>query len=319
MSKDPADTSYSHLGLEDLIAGATGQPASDAARAHLAECDRCRLEARRWTLVADGVRSLTAAGPERAPSPRPRHLVPSAWRRAALVAASAAAALVLLIGIGAVAGIVHVHFGAPGRQPALTAVTGCDQLRQADGTLRQVTGSSLIVKTGGGSAVTVTTTPSTMIAMSGPLLSDITDGATVQVRGSEAGRTIQAAIVTVGQPFAAVRPPGSAPVQGTVTDAGSAGFTLVTSGGSRFAVTTSADTLVVVPVARLNELHAGTSIFALGQAGPGGTLSARAVAAVSQLRSGPQTHVSMSVRDCSPASIAAALSAISTTGGEGGA
>jgi len=319
MSKDPADISYSHLDLEDLIAGANGRPAGDAARAHLAECDRCRLEARRWTLVADGVRSLTAAAPERAPSPRPRHRVPSAWRRAALVAGSAAAALVLLIGIGAVAGIVHVHFGAPGRQPALTAVTGCDQLRQADGTLRQVTGSNLIIQTAGGRSVTVTTSPSTQVSMSGALLADITDGARVEVRGDRSAGSVQAAIVVVGQQSSGVHPAGYVAVRGTVAGAGPGGFTVVTSGRVRIPVTTSANTLVIVPGARVSQLRPGATIFALGHASLGGTLSARAVAAVSQFRSGATLHVNLSVKNCSPASIAAALSAISTTGAQGGA
>jgi hypothetical protein len=157
--------------------------------------------------------------------------------------------------------------------------------------------------------VTVTTTASTFVAMSGPLLGDITDGAPVMVRGSSSGGTIAAAIVTVGQPFSAVNPAGFVPVQGTVSDASTAGFTLVTSGGIRVRVTTSGDTLVVVPHASPGQLQAGASIFAVGLAGPDGTLSARGVAALSQLRSGP--HIGVSVRDCSPSSITEALGAIS--------
>ena len=143
----------------------------------------------------------------------------------------------------------------------------------------------------------------------GPLLSDITDGASVMVRGHSSGGTIKAAIVTVGPPFTAVSPPGFVPVQGTVSDATTAGFTLVTSGGTRVPVTTSGGTLVVVPHARPGQLQAGTAIFAVGQAGPDRTLSATAVAAITQLRSGP--HLGVSVRDCSPSSITDALGAIS--------
>jgi hypothetical protein len=51
-----------------------------------------------------------------------------------LVAGSAAAVLVLLVGIGAVTGLVHVHLSGPSTEAALTAVTGCTQLEQADGT-----------------------------------------------------------------------------------------------------------------------------------------------------------------------------------------
>jgi hypothetical protein len=82
-------------------------------------------------------------------------------------------------------------------------------------------------------------------------------------------------------------------------------------------VTTSGATLVVVPAASLNQLQAGTIIFAVGQAGPNGTLSARAVSAVTQLHSGLlQVHVS--VKNCSPSSIAEALDAIVATPVAGG-
>jgi Domain of unknown function (DUF5666) len=226
-----------------------------------------------------------------------------------LVAGSAAAALVLLVGVGAVTGLVHVRLSGPGTKTALTAVTGCTQLEQADGTLEQVSGSSLVIRTASGQPVTVTTTATTFVSMSGPLLSDITDGASVMVRGHSSDGTIAAAIVTVGQPFSAVNPPGFVPVQGTVSDASTAGFTLVTSGGTRVPVTTSGGTLVVVPHASPAQLQAGASIFAVGVAGPDGTLSAEGVAAVSQLRSGP--HLSVSVKDCSPSSIIEALGAIS--------
>ena len=147
-------------------------------------------------------------------------------------------------------------------------------------------GSSLVIKTASGQQVTVTTTATTFVSMSGPLLGDIKDGASVMVRGSRSGGTINAAIVTVGQPFSAVNPPGFVPVQGTVSDASTAGFTLVTSSGTRVPVTTSGGTLVVVPHASPGQLQAGATIFAVGHAGPDGTLSARAVAAVSQLPAG---------------------------------
>ena len=136
-------------------------------------------------------------------------------------------------------------------------------------------GTSLVIKTASGQPVTVTTTASTFMSMSGPLLSDITDGASVDVRGASSDGTIAAAIVTVGQPFSAVNPPRFVPVQGTVSDASTAGFTLVTSSGTRIPVTTSSDTLVVVPHASPGQLRVGTAIFAIGHAGPDGTLSAR--------------------------------------------
>ena len=127
--------------------------------------------------------------------------------------------------------------------------------------------------------MTVTTTAATSVAMSGPLRGDITDGASVMVRGHSSGGMITAAIVTVGPPFSAVDPPGFVPVQGTVSDPNTAGFTLVTSSGTRIPVTTSGGTLVVVPHASPGQLRAGAAIFAVGAAGPDGTLSARGVAA----------------------------------------
>ena len=315
MNADPADTRYPHLDLGDLIAGAAGQPIGDRAREHLASCEHCQREANRWNLVADGVRGLAAAAPEIAQPARPRRtrrrVLAGPWRRAMLVAGSAAAALVLLVGVGAVTGLVHVHLSGPGTETALTAVTGCSQLEQADGTLEQVNGSSLVVQTASGQPVTVTTTATTFVSMSGPLLSDITDGASVMVRGSRSDGTIKAAIVTVGQPFSAVNPPGFVPVQGTVSDASTAGFTLVTSSGTRIPVTTSGGTLVVIPHASPGQLQAGATIFALGHAGPDGTLSATAVAAVSQLPAGGHLNVSVKVKDCSPSSIEEALGTIS--------
>lgn len=177
--------------------------------------------------------------------------------------------------------------------------------RATRGTLAQLNGGSQVIKTAGAQPVTVTTT----VSMSGALLSDITDGASVMVRGDSSGGAIAAAVVTVGRPFSAVNPPGSVPVQGTVSDAGTGGFTLVTASGTRIPVTTSGGTLVVVPHASLGQLQAGTSIFAVGRAGPDGTLSARGVAAITQLPSGK--HVSVSVKDCSPSSVDEALGAIS--------
>jgi hypothetical protein len=155
-----------------------------------------------------------------------------------------------------------------------------------------------------------------MVSMSGALLSDITDGASVIVHGDSSGGTIEAAIVTVGPPFSAVNPPGHVVVKGTVSDAGAAGFTVVTSSGTRVPVTTSGGTLVVIPHASLGQLQAGATIFALGHPGPDGTLSARAVAAVSQLPAGG--HLNVTVRDCSPSSIADALAAIGAIGARPG-
>ena len=314
MNTGPADT---HLDLGDLIAEATGQPIDDRARNHLARCEHCRAEADRWNLVGGGVRRLAAATPEPTQPARPggpRHTrlrVLAGSRRRTVLAASVAAALVLLVGVGEVTGLVHVHISGPGTGTVLTAVTGCSQLQQANGTLEQVNGSSLVIKTASGQPVTVTTTATTFVSMSGTLLRDITNGASVMVRGSRSDGTIKAAIVTVGQPFSAVNPPGFVPVQGTVSDASTAGFTLVTSSGTRIPVTTSGGTLVVIPHASPGQLQAGASIFAVGHAEPDGTLSAIAVAAVSQPPTGTHIRASVKVKDCSNSSITEALGALS--------
>ncbi|HYB15510.1 MAG TPA: hypothetical protein VEF71_08565 [Streptosporangiaceae bacterium] len=322
MNTDPAGTRYPHLDLGDLIAGAAGQPIDDQARDHLAGCEQCRREANRWNLVADGVRGLAAAAPQTTRPAQPRrtgrHVPAGPWRRAMLVAGSAAAALVLLVGIGVLTGYVHLHLSGPGTQTALTAVTGCSQIEQAEGTLEQVNGTSLVIKEASGQPATVTTTAATFMSMSGALLGDITDGASVMVRGSSSDGTIQAAIVTVGQPFSAVNPQGFVPVQGTVADAGTGGFTLVTSGGTRIPVTTSGGTLVVIPHASPGQLQAGATIFAVGHAGPDGTLAAQAVAAVSQVQPGAHIRVGVSVKNCSPSSIEEALGAISATAASAG-
>jgi hypothetical protein len=313
MNADTTGTRDAHLDLEDLIAGASGQPASGRAREHLAGCEQCQREVNRWDLVAGGIRGLAAAAPDPArpaAAPRTGRRGPAGrWRRALVVAGSAAAVFLLLIGIGTLTGSVHVHLGGSSSPPTLAAVIGCSQLQQADGTLEQVNGSSLVLKEAGGQAVTVTTTPDTFVSMSGALLGDITDGASVMVRGTTSGGTITAAVVTVGPPFSAVNPAGFVPVQGTVADAGTGGFTLVTSSGSRIPVVTSGGTLVVVPHARLGQLQAGRAVFAVGHSGPDGTLAAQGVAMVSQLPSGPRIEIS--VKDCSPSSVQEALGAVS--------
>jgi hypothetical protein len=315
MNTQPADTRHPHLDLEDFIAGAAGQPVSERARQHLAGCEQCQREASRWNLVASGVQALAADAPETSELARPRatgRRVPATfWRRAALAGGSAAAALVLFVGVGEVTGFVHVHSNGSGSVTTLTSVTGCTLLRQADGTFARLNGSSLIITTPSGQPVTVTTTASTFVSVSGPLLGDITDGSQVTVHGSLSGRTIAAGLVTLGQPPSGAVNSGSLVAeQGTVADAGKGGFTLVTSSGSRIPVSTTASTLVVIPHARLDQIPAGTTVFAIGQAGPDGTLAATGVAAVSQLRSGP--HIGVSVKDCSPQSVDMAIGVISS-------
>jgi hypothetical protein len=331
MNADPADTRPPHLDLEDLIAAVTGQAIDDRAREHLASCEHCRVEANRWDLVADGVCGLAATTPELAQPARPPHTRPHILegpRRRTMLAASAAAALVLLGGASyGVSAALTGH--APGtartgtktartgtKTAALTAVSGCAGLEQADGTLGQVSGTSLSIKTASGQLVAVTTTASTMVGVSGAPLSDITDGASVIADGPSSDRTIAAENVTVGPPPSGggelLTPPGTVAVRGTVSDASTAGFSVVTSGGTRVPVTTSSDTVVVIPHASLGQLQAGATTIAVGPLGPDGTLSAIAVL---QPQPGLPGHGQVWIKGCSPTSIDDAITTALVSGG----
>ena len=161
-------------------------------------------------------------------------------------------------------------------------------LEQASGTLEQVNGSSLVIKTPSGQPLTVTTTAATKVGESGALLGDITDGASVTVWGPSSDEAIAASFVIIANPAQQhpQPPPGMVVVKGTVADASTAGFTVVTSDATRVPVTTSSDTAVSVVNASLGQLPAGASILAIGDAGPDGTLSAVGVVAILQLPPG---------------------------------
>lgn len=311
MNANTAGTSSPHLDLGDLIAEVTGQPMADRAREHLAGCEHCRLEAKRWNLVADGVRGLAADAPEVAQPARPRRArrrVPARpVRRAMLAVGSVAAVLVLLVAIGSAAGVVHVHFGGGSTQTALTAVSGCTRLDQASGTLQRVDGSSVVIKTASGQLVTVTTTAATKVNASGTVLGDITDGARVLVAGTGDGGTIAANLIFVGG-NPSLNVPGTLTVRGTVSGAGTSGFTVVTSAGTRVPVTTSGGTSVTVLGASLDQLQAGGHTTVIGVAGPGGTLSAKGIVQPPTWPAGG--HVTVTMRDCSPASINHAIMAL---------
>jgi hypothetical protein len=310
MNADATDTRSSHLDLGDLIAEAAGQPIGDWARVHLVSCEHCQLEARRWNLVAGGIRGLAAAAPEVAQPARPRRtgrLVPAGtWRRALLVVGSAAAALVLLAGVGVVAGVVHVHLGNSS-ETTLTAVTGCAQLEQTNGTLERVNGNSVVIKTASGQPVTVTTTATTKLTASGALTGEITEGAAVLVAGTGSDGTITADLILVNGP-ASLNIPGTVTVRGTVSDVTTAGFTVTTSGRIRVQVTTSGGTSVTIFQASLGQLQVGGSTVVIGRPVPDGSLSALGVVQPPTWPSG--AHTSVSMRDCSPASIDHAIMAL---------
>jgi len=101
---------------------------------------------------------------------------------------------------------------------ALTAVSGCTALKEASGTLEQVNGTSLVIKTASGQPVTVTTTASTLISVSGAPLSDITNGVSIAVAGPSSDGTVAATTVVVGWPHSNDTPrlPGGVAAVGTV-------------------------------------------------------------------------------------------------------
>jgi hypothetical protein len=201
---------------------------------------------------------------------------------------------------------VHVHFGNSS-ETTLTAVTGCAQLEQADGTLERVNGSSVVIKTASGQPVTVTTTATTKVTASGALLGEITDGAAVLVAGTGSDGTITADLILVNGP-ASLNIPGTVTVRGTVSDVTAAGFTVITSGRTRVRVTTSDGTSVTVFQASLGQLQVGGGTVVIGRPGPDGLLSALGVVQPPTWPSG--AHTSVSMRDCSPASIDHAIMAL---------
>jgi hypothetical protein len=220
-------------------------------------------------------------------------------RRQAMIAAAAAA---ILVAGGTSYGLTARPGGAghpAGTASELTAVNGCPGLAATSGTLERVMGTSLILKTPGGQAVTVITSPSAKISrqVTGAV-SDITDSAHVMVRGTDSSAGIAAERIIIGTlpnlhgpPHARLRragpppPPGHprSPAQGgrldgTVTDAGAGSFTVIPPGGFHVRVTTSGSTTVYTQAAAgLGQLQAGQFIVAVGSARADGALAAATV------------------------------------------
>jgi hypothetical protein len=304
------NTESPHLDLEELLAEVNGEAEARPARAHLSACPSCQAEAERWRSVADGVRYLIAT----APVPREAFPGTGARRRPHPALAAAAAAGILVIG-GASYGLTAAlgRSGHPADRGSitagLTAVRGCASLAQVSGTLEQVSRISLVIGTSSGQAVTVTASAPTLVDLLTAPLADITDGTQVIVTGTSSDGTIAADSVVIGSAFpwrsAEISvSPGRVAVHGTVADAGSGGFTVVTANGARIPVTTSSDTEVVVHKASLSQLRTGGRTAAIGRAGPGGTLAATAIVQGGYIRTGP-----VSVHGCSPSSVDAALAA----------
>ena len=235
---------------------------------------------------------------------------PGGKPRTTIVAAAAAAVLVLggaRYGLtAALTGHAASPAGTSTKTASLTAVTGCTRLKEASGTLAQMNGTSLVIKTASGQPVTVTATTSTMVSVSGAPLSDITNGASIAVAGPTSDATIAATLVVVGWPQSSnetLRMPGGVAVKGTVTGGSPGGFTVVTSAGTRVRVTTSSGTNVTLSHASLSQLRTGRTTFAVGRARPDGTL-----AAITVLQ--PETKggkLNWQVKGCSPASVDTAI------------
>jgi hypothetical protein len=200
-------------------------------------------------------------------------------------------------------------------------VNGCARLAQVTGTLGQVSGTALVIRTSSGQPVRVTTTASTRVSLSAAPLSDITDGAYVRVDGVKSDGTIAAGKVAVGElpsgkpqlpggKYTAQTLPGGTIVQGTVADATSAGFTVDTSAGTQVPVTTSGNTLVAVNSASPSELQTGVNTIVVGYAEPDGRLPAIAIAQFPSAAQG-----ALVVSGCSPSSIDNAITTAFLAGG----
>lgn len=320
-----------HLDLAELLAEVNGEAADDAAREHLATCERCRAEAGRWGTAARGVRDLAAhAHPPDAALPALPALPRQARRPTRTVLVTSAAAGILLLGAASY-GLANALTGAKPAGPGggsgsagttaklagVNAVAGCATLDQASGTLEQVSGTSLVIKTSGGQPVTVTTSADTTVHDADASPDVITDGAPVTVVGHGSDGTIAAAKVAIGSPPPPSRhatldvPPGLVAAKGTVADASTGGFTVVTPGGTQVPVTISGKTEIVLRQVTVSQLQSGGTVVAFGYAGKNETLAAIDVV---QIPAGASTS-EFAVRSCSSASVDGAITAALAFGG----
>jgi Domain of unknown function (DUF5666) len=192
--------------------------------------------------------------------------------------------------------------GSRGTGAGLTAVSGCPGLEATSGTLDRVNGASLVLKTAGAAAVTVTASASTNVArqVTGSI-SDVADGAQVIVHGTGSDGTIAAQNISIavlpklpgpphhGHRRGLIRTGRGAVGQGgiaigTVADASTGSFTVVMPGGLRAPVTTSGSTTVLtLASASLSQLQAGDLVVAVGSAAPDGALAAATIEQGTQL------------------------------------
>jgi hypothetical protein len=223
-------------------------------------------------------------------------------RRKRQAVIGAVAAVILLAGgttYGLTAGLGGA--GHPARAVStLTAVTGCPGLAAASGTLEQVDGTSLVLKTGGGKLVTVTAPASVKVSRQATTaVSEITNGTHVIVAGMGSSGRIAARRIIIGtlptlhgpppahlphrrQGHPAHHTPRRSPAQGgraegTVTDASVGGFTLITA-DFRIQVTTSGSTTVYSQTtSTVGQLQLGGFTIAVGSATSVGRLAAASI------------------------------------------
>jgi hypothetical protein len=289
----------SHLTIEELTAYVNGAAVDAESQAHVAGCGSCQTETARWGKVAGGVRLLTAS-----PDPLPPLADVTAtssplWtsRRAVLAAAAAVAILLVTVyGLTSVPRDTNAPVAAGDSNPTAVAAaltsTDCSEVKVAAGTLESVNGSSLVLRTASGTAVTVSTSDSTTITrqVKGGL-SDVANGKTVVIQGdgTQAGDTITATSVAI-MPSSVDLPDGPEGLDlgkmlaqrghasGTMADAGSDGFTVVRGDGSRVRIATSPSTKVIKQVtATVGELEKGEFTTAVGSPDDKGTLRATTV------------------------------------------
>jgi hypothetical protein len=221
-----------HLGVAELTGLANGAPLGTAAGAHLDSCPDCQAEARSWSVIAAGVRTViaetpapaaaldgvlatiggqgTASGrpPLAAASPaanRLRRGLPG-WHPAA-----AAAVTVAVLGGGGLGIASTLSPGVRGSGQVMTAAltaTSCPSMKLAIGALASVSGSTLVIKPVIGPAVRVSTTASTTVTREVKgTLADVRDGMHVIVSGTGSDGKITARRIGVTPSSLAAKAP----------------------------------------------------------------------------------------------------------------
>jgi hypothetical protein len=206
-----------HLGVADLTGLASEAPLDPAAGAHLDSCPECQAEARGWSVIAAGVRTIMAEIPP--PAAAPEGVLAAIGReggvasRPPLAAASpaakparrglpgwhpaaAAAVTVVVLGGGGLGIASTLSPGVRGTGQVMTAAltaTSCRSLKLAIGTLTSVAGSTLVIKPVIGPAVRVSTSASTTVTREVKgTLADVRDGMHVIVSGARSDGQITA-------------------------------------------------------------------------------------------------------------------------------